>query len=91
MAKNQLSNDHFPGRGRYGGLSVDKENRIVVVKTEKNKNVLQVLKIPGGEILSTIDSYDSKLKRPGGISVTNDNHVVVVDLGYDLVRKYRYW
>ncbi|EEB19175.1 RING finger-containing protein, putative [Pediculus humanus corporis] len=87
----EINSNEVKSRGRYGGLSVDKENRIVVVKTEKNKNVLQVLKIPGGEILSTIDSYDSKLKRPGGISVTNDNHVVVVDLGYDLVRKYRYW
>ncbi|KAK6618438.1 hypothetical protein RUM43_013631 [Polyplax serrata] len=78
-------------RGRYGGLSVDQDNRIVAVRTEKNRNTIQVLSIPGGEIISTIDSNDSKLKRPGGISVTKDNHVIVVDLGYDSIRKYRYW
>lgn len=70
---------------------MDDDDRIIVARSEKNRNTIQILRIPGGEVISTIDSNDSRVKRPGGISVTKDNHVIVVDLGHDCVKKYRYW
>ncbi|KAL0267807.1 UNVERIFIED_CONTAM: hypothetical protein PYX00_009961 [Menopon gallinae] len=87
----EIGHSDGKNRGRYGGLSVDDEDRIIVARSEKNRNTIQILRIPGGEVISTIDSNDSRVKRPGGISVTKDNHVIVVDLGHDCVKKYRYW
>lgn len=50
-----------------------------------------MLKLGGGNILTEIDSHSSKLRRPSGIAVLADNHLVVVDLGNDCIKKYRYW
>lgn len=79
------------GKGRYGGIIVDSENRILASRSEKGRNILQIMNLRNKTILSTIDSIDYKLKRPSGIAVTNDNHVIVVDLGNDCIKKYRYW
>lgn len=83
---------HFVGKGRYGGIIVDGENRILASRSEqKGRNYLQVLSLTDKNINNTIDSHESKLKRPSGITVTSDNHVIVVDLGNNCVKKYRYW
>ena len=60
-----------------------------------------------GELYSTIDSHGCKMKRPTGLAVMRDEleggeaaaaaagagrrHVVVVDIGNDCVRKFRYF
>ena len=60
-----------------------------------------------GELYSTIDSHGCKMKRPTGLAVMRNNeeagagageeaaggrhHVVVVDIGNDCVRKFRYF
>lgn len=81
----------FTGKGRYGGVAVDAEGMIVASRSEKGRNFVQVFRLSDGKLLSTIDSYDAKLKRPSGIATTNDRHIIVVDLGNDCVKKYRYW
>nr|CAD7453141.1 unnamed protein product [Timema tahoe] len=79
------------GKGRYGGVVVDGNNRIIATRSEKNRNYVQVLGLDDGSLVSTIDSHESKLKRPSGMAVTSDRHVIVVDLGNNCIKKYRYW
>ncbi|XP_076251395.1 tripartite motif-containing protein 2-like isoform X4 [Rhynchophorus ferrugineus] len=84
--------DEGKGKGRYGGIVVDQDNRIIASRTEqKGRSYLQVLCSNDKTINQYIDSYDSKLKRPNGCAVTNDHHVIVVDLGNNCIKKYRYW
>ncbi|KAL1491893.1 hypothetical protein ABEB36_012415 [Hypothenemus hampei] len=84
--------DEGRGKGRYGGIVIDTEGRIVASRTEqKGRSYLQVLCSNDKSVNQYIDSYDSKLKRPGGCAVTNDLHVIVVDLGNNSIKKYRYW
>ncbi|XP_066995573.2 tripartite motif-containing protein 3 isoform X2 [Anabrus simplex] len=93
-AKGDFLEELYPegkGRGRYGGVVVDGHGHIVATRSEKNRNYVQVLKFAGGTPVSIIDSHDSRLKRPSGMGVTADYHVIVVDLGNDCVKKYRYW
>jgi tripartite motif-containing protein 2/3 len=70
---------------------VDGEDRIIATRSEKNRNYVQVLRFTEGTLISTIDSHDSRLKRPSSMAVTSDHHIIVVDLGNDCVKKYRYW
>ncbi|XP_044731822.1 tripartite motif-containing protein 2-like isoform X2 [Chrysoperla carnea] len=78
------------GKGRYGGVTVDSEGRILASRSEKGRNFVQILASTSGQLLGSIDSYESRLKRPSGLAVTNDNHLIVVDLGNDCIKKYRY-
>lgn len=79
------------GKGTYGGIAVDADGKIVGTRTDKGRSIIQVMKLGGGNILTEIDSHSSKLRRPSGIAVLPDNHLVVVDLGNDCIKKYRYW
>lgn len=80
------------GRGRYGGIVIDSENRILASRTEqKGRNYIQLLSLTDKILNNIIDSHESKLKRPSGIAVTSDQHVIVVDLGNNCIKKYRYW
>ncbi|XP_030755457.1 tripartite motif-containing protein 2-like isoform X3 [Sitophilus oryzae] len=84
--------DEGKGKGRYGGIIVDQDNRIIASRTEqKGRTYLQVLSSNDKNVNQYVDSHDSKLKRPSGCAVTNDFHVVVVDLGNNCIKKYRYW
>ena len=61
---------------------------------EKAKSFIQVFRLTGdqsGSLYSTIDSHGCKMKRPTGLAVMNDRHLVVVDIASDCVRKYRYF
>ncbi|XP_072743379.1 tripartite motif-containing protein 2 isoform X1 [Anoplolepis gracilipes] len=79
------------GKGTYGGIAVDADGKIIGTRTDKGRSIIQVMKLGGGNILTEIDSHSSKLRRPSGIAVLPDNHLVVVDLGNDCIKKYRYW
>lgn len=70
---------------------MDNEGRILASHIEKGRTVIQVLQLAGGNVLSEIDSFNSKLRRPSGIAVSSNKHLIVVDLGNDCVKKYRYW
>ncbi|XP_014210939.1 tripartite motif-containing protein 2-like isoform X2 [Copidosoma floridanum] len=84
-------NTDAKSKGRYGGISIDAKGRILASYTEKGRTVIQVLRIDDGNLMSEIDSHSSKLRRPSGIAVLPDDHLIVVDLGNDCVKKYRYW
>lgn len=93
-AKGDFLHELFPegkGRGRYGGVAVDSEGMVVASRSEKGRNFVQVFNLNDGTLLATIDSYESKLKRPSGLATTNDRHLIVVDLGNDCIKKYQYW
>ncbi|XP_057320988.1 tripartite motif-containing protein 2-like isoform X1 [Microplitis mediator] len=79
------------GKGKYGGIAVDQDGKIVASRSDKGRSIIQVMKLGGGAILTEIDSHSSKLRRPTGIAVLPNNHLVVVDLGNDCIKKYRYW
>lgn len=79
------------GQGRYGGIAIDHKGRILASRIEKGRSVIQVLKLGGGTLFTEIDSYNSKLRRPSGIALLPDEHVIVVDLGNDCIKKFRYW
>lgn len=78
------------GKGRIGGLVCDADGRIVASRVEKSRSYVQVMSL-GGKSLNIIDSKDSPLKRPCGVAVNPDNTCIVVDLGNDTVKKFRYW
>lgn len=82
--------------GRYGGLSCDANGFLMATRTEKARSFIQVFKFATGELYSTIDSHGCKMKRPTGLAVMGGGedggrHLVVVDIGNDCVRKYRYF
>lgn len=83
------------GKGRYGGLVCDDHGFLLATRTEKARSFIQVFKLETGELYSTIDSHGCKMKRPTGLSVIRGEeevgHLVVVDIGHDCVRKYRYF
>lgn len=82
----------FLGKGRYGGIAIDTDNRILASRSEpKGRNYIQLLSLTDNNLNNIIDSHESKLKRPSGIAVTSDNHVIVVDLGNNCIKMYRYW
>ena len=80
------------GKGRYGGIAIDYDGKIVASRSEqKGKNYVHVLSLTDTNVNNHIDSHDNKLKRPSGVAVTLGNHVIVVDLGNNCIKKYRYW
>lgn len=89
---NVLSLGFSTGKGRYGGIAIDSDGKLLASRSEhKGKNYIQVLSLTDTNINNHIDSHDSKLKRPSGVAVTTGNHVIVVDLGNNCIKKYRYW
>ncbi|CAH1772261.1 unnamed protein product [Owenia fusiformis] len=76
-------------KGQYGGVTVDSSGYILATQSEKGKSVIQVFS-PNRKLLFAIDSIDDKLRRPSGLACTSDHHVVVVDLGNDCIKKFRY-
>jgi len=79
------------GKGRYGGLVCDNHGFLLATRTEKARSFIQVFKLDTGSLYSLIDSHGCKMKRPTGLAVMQDRHLVVVDIGNDCVRKYRYF
>lgn len=78
-------------KGKYGGIAIDKNKKIVASRCDKGRSIIQVLKLGDDNILTEIDSHSSKLRRPAGIAILPNNHLVVADLGNDCIKKYRYW
>ncbi|XP_013786616.2 tripartite motif-containing protein 2-like [Limulus polyphemus] len=77
-------------RGHFGGITYDNKGHVLATHSDKNKHYIQVFNFISGQLLYCIDSADAKLKRPAGLAVDDNFHVVVVDLGNDCVKKYRY-
>lgn len=75
-------------KGRFGGVEIDSEGKIIATRTEKGRSCVQIFK--DTKLISTIDSFESKLKRPSDLAVINSNNILVIDLGNDCVKQYRY-
>ncbi|XP_018320293.1 tripartite motif-containing protein 3 isoform X2 [Agrilus planipennis] len=87
----ELIFDEGKGKGRYGGVAVDSEGYILASRSEqKGRNYVQVLALNNKSVNNIIDSHEYKLKRPSGIATTSDGYVIVVDLGNNCIKKYRY-
>ena len=76
-------------RGTFGGVTVDARGDVLA--THQDKSGARVLYFSAdGQLKFAIDSFDDRLKRPSGLATTDDGHVLVVDLGNDAVKKFRY-
>ncbi|XP_077289274.1 tripartite motif-containing protein 2-like isoform X2 [Arctopsyche grandis] len=78
------------GKGCYGGVGVDSDGRIVVLRSEKAHTRLSVIALNSG-ILLTSSELSIRLRRPGAIAILPDCYVAVADLAGDCIRRYRYW
>lgn len=85
---NTLNSKRSPGS--YGGLAYDKQGHLLATRVERGRVSVQVFDYSSGAFKLSIDSMDAKLKRASGLAATNDYHVIVVDLGNDCIKKYRY-
>lgn len=77
--------------GTYGGLALDGKGNLLATRMEKNRNCIQVFDYESGHLKYNIDSSDARLKRPSGLTTTDDYNVIVVDLGNDCIKRYRYF
>ena len=76
------------GKGRFGGVVVDQDGLIIATRTEKSRSCVQMFR--ENQLVATIDSFNSKLKRPSDLLLANRNNILVVDLGNDCLKQYRY-
>ncbi|OTF72758.1 hypothetical protein BLA29_006810 [Euroglyphus maynei] len=82
------SNGKF--KNHFYAVAIDRSNNLLAARAEKSRNIIQVIDYCNGLLKFSIDSNDAKLKRPSCLALTNDDHVIVVDLGNDCIKKYRY-
>ncbi|XP_071746315.1 E3 ubiquitin-protein ligase TRIM71 isoform X2 [Lepeophtheirus salmonis] len=75
-------------KGRFVGVAADSFGFLLATRSEKAKSFIQVFDFDKGTQYSIIDSYGSKMKRPTGLAVFPNKHVLVVDIGNDCVKKY---
>ena len=93
------SNGHFlrelysenKTKGYYCGVAVDNNGNLLATRVDKYRSVIHVINYSTGQLQFVIDSNDAKLKRPSCLATTNDDHVIIVDLGNDCIKKYRYY
>ncbi|KFM68231.1 Tripartite motif-containing protein 2, partial [Stegodyphus mimosarum] len=78
------------GKSRHGGIVYDGKGNLLATRSDKSGSFIQVFSYQSGNFLFSIDSHEAKLKRPSGLDVLNDFHVVVADLGNDCIKKFRY-
>lgn len=78
------------GKGRFGGVCVDAQGAVLATRSDRCKNNVLVFDQVGGRVAFTVESRGSRLGRPLGITALPSGHAVVVDLGNDCVKKYRY-
>ncbi|MPC13842.1 Tripartite motif-containing protein 2 [Portunus trituberculatus] len=77
-------------KGTYGGLFLDPRGLLLATRQERSHSCIQVFDYTLGTLIFTIDSREAKLKRPSGLAATPDGYVIIVDLGNDCVKKFRY-
>lgn len=76
-------------KGQYGGVTLDDHGNILATRTEKGKCFVQVFN-KERKWLFDIDSDSERLKRPAGVATLHNQKVVVVDLGNDCIKVFRY-
>lgn len=78
-------------KGQYCGVTIDNNGNLLATRVDKYRSAIQVIDFDSGNLKFIIDSNDAKLKRPSCLATTNDDHVIIVDLGNDCIKKYRYF
>lgn len=78
------------GRGTYGGVACDMKGHLVATRVEKSRSFMQVFEFSTGHLQFVINSSEAKLKRPSALATTAEFHAILVDLGNDCIKKYRY-
>ena len=76
-------------KGTFGGVTVDQHGNILASRCERSASFVQVYN-SSRKWLFNIDSHDDKLKRPSGLVTVPGGHVLVVDLGNNCLKKFRY-
>lgn len=77
-------------RGTYGGVACDLKGHLVATRVEKSRSFVQVFDYASGQLKFVINSSEAKLKRPTSLATTSEFHAILVDLGNDCIKKYRY-
>lgn len=77
-------------KGSYGGLFLDPKGFLLASRQEKNASCIQIFDFSLGTLIFTIDSKEAKLRRPSGLATTQEGYVIIVDLGNDCIKKFRY-
>lgn len=78
------------GKGRFGGVCVDARGTVLATRSDRSKNNVLVFDQVGGRVVFTMESRGNRLGRPLGVTALPSGHAVVVDLGNDCIKKYRY-
>lgn len=76
--------------GKYGGITADMRGHLLATRIEKTRSYIQVLDYSSGQLKFVINSSEARLRRPTSLATANDDHVIVVDLGNDCIKKFRY-
>ena len=76
--------------GKYAGVVADMRGHLLATRIEKTRSFIHVFDYKSGRLLFAINSSEARLRRPTSLATTNDDHVIVVDLGNDCIKKYRY-
>ena len=87
----ELYTDINKNNGHYCGVTIDNNGNVLATRVDKHRSVVQVIDFDSGQLKFVIDSQDAKLKRPSCLATTNDDHAIIVDLGNDCIKKYRYY
>ncbi|CAD5115327.1 DgyrCDS4310 [Dimorphilus gyrociliatus] len=77
-------------RGLFSGVCVDKDGYILATHSHKQKSVVKVFEPESSSPKFDIDSFDDKLYRPSGVVALPGARLLVVDLGNDCLKVFRY-
>lgn len=90
LEKSHSQTAGFSSKGAYSGLACDNRGFLLATRMEKT-NCIQIFDYETGQFKYIIDSTDARLRRPTSLCTTEDYHCIVVDLGNDCIKKYRYY
>ncbi len=63
-------------------MVLDSVNDLLLAsKTEKRRNLIEVWKFSTGTLQFVIDSHDCKLRRPAGLVLDGNKHLLICDVG----------
>ena len=66
----------------YQSVALDQTHDLLLAsKTEKRRNVIEVWKYSTAALLFVIDSFECKLRRPAGLVLDGDRHLLICDVG----------
>lgn len=79
----------------YQSVVLDSANDLLLAsKSEKRRSLIEVWKYSTASLLFIIDSFECKLRRPGGLVLDGDKHLLICDMGVGsnpgAVLKFRY-